>query len=169
VCHCKYCRAYQEHLGNGDELFDEFGGSEVFQMSPASIDISQGLEHVHCIKLTGKGALRFYAKCCNTPIANTMQNLNLPFAAVSPSCVVELRETQNRHDILGPVRYRLNGSSDNFLTLPKTNTASKYGMLAHMAKMMVVMIVRGDAKRSPFRGPDGRSFLKPERVKMQYS
>jgi hypothetical protein len=106
VCHCSYCVRWAELLARADEVLDEHGGSDVFQMSPRFLRIDEGLQHVACARLTPSGARRWYAACCATPIANTLATPRLPFVGVFPAC---LELPASRTEVLGPVRARVNG------------------------------------------------------------
>lgn len=167
VCYCKFCQAYQTHLGNADTILDAQGGTDIIQISPRQIIITSGIDNVHCIKLTEKGAFRFYAKCCNTPIANTAQNLNIPFAAVNPAFVVDVREASQRDAILGPVSFRVNGRGEAYEKLDKTDAWSRRKTLLKIAFRMVLMAIRKDVKQSPFRNKEGQPIVMPERVRVQ--
>ena len=81
VCYCRDCRAFVRHLGQADQL-EPGGGVPLIQTVPARIDIATGAEHIACKKLTDKGLLRWYAACCDTPLANTPKTAKLPFAGM---------------------------------------------------------------------------------------
>lgn len=81
VCMCDDCQAYAHYLKRED-LLDANGGTEVVPLVPAALKITAGKEHLRCLRLTGKGMYRWYAGCCNTPIANSMQSPKIPFAGV---------------------------------------------------------------------------------------
>lgn len=77
ICHCTDCAAYARHLGREDYL--DNGGTELFQCLPDDIVFDTGKEHLEMLRLSQSGLYRWYAGCCNTPIANTLPR-NLPFA-----------------------------------------------------------------------------------------
>ena len=58
-----------------------------------------------CLRLTSHGPLRWFAKCCNTPIGNTPPTNQVPFIGLIHSCL----DPQGRSldDVLGPVRLRV--------------------------------------------------------------
>lgn len=80
VCYCNSCRAFVERLGDTDRL-DAAGGSDLLQLKPQDVRFRKGTEHLHWMRLTEKGPLRWYAACCNTPMANTLGTRALPFAS----------------------------------------------------------------------------------------
>jgi len=109
VCMCKDCQAYTRFLGRSDELLNENGGSEIFQITPAQIKLESGLEHLACMRLSPKGTLRWYASCCNTPIANTLPSPALPFAGISCTFIAP-QDPHSKETALGPIRQRIFGS-----------------------------------------------------------
>ena len=72
VCMCDDCQAYAHHLGRAEHILDRNGGTEVFQLTPSQLTLTEGREHLRCLRLKEKGLMRWYAGCCNTPVANTL-------------------------------------------------------------------------------------------------
>ncbi|MDJ0637670.1 MAG: DUF6151 family protein [Paracoccaceae bacterium] len=79
-CYCKSCRAFVERLGKTERL-DAAGGSDLLQVAPDGVRILKGQEHLAWLRLTEKGPLRWYATCCNTPMANILPTRHVPFAS----------------------------------------------------------------------------------------
>lgn len=96
VCFCHDCRAAQLYFKQPDPAP---GPVEIFQMSPEEIEISRGAEHLAVMQLSPKGMLRWYAKCCNAPLATTPLTPKFPFAGV---IVKRIADSNN----LGPVTTR---------------------------------------------------------------
>ena len=80
-CYCGDCHTYAVALG-AEEMLDDHGGTELFQTLPSSVTITQGTRHLRNLRLKPKGLLRWYAGCCKTPIANTMNGTGLPFVGM---------------------------------------------------------------------------------------
>lgn len=104
VCMCIDCQTYAHHL-NSEELLDENGGTAIYQTTPKNVVLNSGQEHIKLLKLTPKGADRFYASCCNTPIANTLSGkmafIGLPtavldFDAIQSSSLQTIGEVTDR-------------------------------------------------------------------------
>ena len=51
------------------------------------VSFTSGIEHLACLSLTEKGLLRWYAKCCNTPICNTARNWKVPYVGMIGTCM----------------------------------------------------------------------------------
>ena len=81
VCYCRDCRAAARHLGVTGDLHPG-GGSPIFQTLPARIEITDGADRLGCLRLSPKGLHRWFAACCDTPIANTGGMPRLPVAGM---------------------------------------------------------------------------------------
>ncbi|MEX0306692.1 MAG: DUF6151 family protein [Ruegeria sp.] len=96
VCFCHDCRAAQLYFGQPDPAP---GPVEVFQMAPEDIKFESGAEHLAAMQLSPKGMLRWYAKCCNAPIATTPTTPKFPFAGFIVRRIPD-------HSGLGPITTR---------------------------------------------------------------
>ncbi len=149
VCYCNDCQAFANYLQSDGATLDANGGTDIFQMSPAHLRITRGLDRLACVRITPKGPLRWYADCCRTPIGNTPPTRQAPFVGLIHSCI----DTGNRtlDEMLGPVSLRIMGrhatgdrealdAHDGFLP------SQFVGILWKLLKWRV----RGDHRRSPF-------------------
>ena len=87
VCYCKDCRAYSHHLGAGARTHDALGGAEFVATQAKYVSFSEGTQHLACLSLSGKGLLRWYATCCNTPVGNTARNWKFPYVGLIHTCL----------------------------------------------------------------------------------
>jgi hypothetical protein len=71
VCYCRDCQAFAYAIGRSD-ILDEKAGTDVVQVAPAALTITDGQDHVKGLRLSDKGLYRFYASCCGTPLGNTV-------------------------------------------------------------------------------------------------
>ncbi len=76
-CYCHDCRAAQLYFKQPDPAP---GPVEILQTTPEDIRIDKGLEHLAAMQLSPKGMLRWYASCCDAPLATTPQTGKFPFA-----------------------------------------------------------------------------------------
>jgi len=153
-------------MGRAEHILDANGGTDVFQMSPRRLELTAGTEHVACMRVTEKGALRFYAACCKTPIAHTLPSAAVPFMAINHACVRWDGVDAPRHEVIGPVRARINGAftREEATRLGATRWAL-LKMLGHYVPLFLWWFVRGDAKHSPlFDAKTGRAIREPERI-----
>lgn len=52
------------------------------QVLPSRVEITSGVENVACARLSAKGLHRWYASCCNTPLANTVSTPRVPLVGL---------------------------------------------------------------------------------------
>ena len=79
ACYCQGCQNFARYLGREAEILDPNGGTDIYQASPGRLEILQGKEHLACVHLTERGALRWYTDCCKSPLGNTLATSNVPF------------------------------------------------------------------------------------------
>jgi hypothetical protein len=87
VCYCKDCRAYAQHLGQLAATHDTAGGAEFVATQAMHVSFEGDSRQLACLSLSKRGLLRWYAQCCNTPIANTTRNWRFPYAGLLHTCL----------------------------------------------------------------------------------
>lgn len=78
ICHCRDCRSAYTHLGRPDP-----GSVGILQTTQDRIRITRGGEHLHVFRHSPRGALRWYAGCCGTPLALTPLKPRLAHAGLN--------------------------------------------------------------------------------------
>jgi hypothetical protein len=78
ICYCRDCQDYARWLGREDDLLDARGASEVVAALPRHVRFDTGVERLACVRMTPAGPLRWYAACCNTPVATTAPEAATP-------------------------------------------------------------------------------------------
>ena len=146
VCYCKDCQAFARYLGRASEILDSNGGTDVIQTVPAKVTFTQGRETLACMRLTENGLVRWYAKCCNTPIGNTAANYRVSFIGLIHNCLEALPASLD--DSFGPVRMW------SFTKNAKTTiNASPFGMVPGILRILAMVLrarLNGAYKRTPF-------------------
>lgn len=153
VCYCDDCRAYAHALERPD-LLDEHGGTEIFQTAPARLKFTSGFEQARCMRLSDRGMFRWYAGCCNTPIANVMTSPGVPILGLF-TALIDTDDTS----VLGPIT-RVQA---RFATGTPPGDAEQTASLATIARVVRFMIagrLRGAHKPHPFF-VDGRPAAGP--------
>lgn len=162
-CYCHDCQAFANHLirtarSELNPILDEVGGTEIYQTAPWNITFHKGLEHVQCLRLTPKGLNRWYAKCCNTPIGNTI-NADLPFVGIIHNFIV--KDTQ-ASSCLGPIvgHHKLEHASGQ---VPPNIEKMAMPLLVTLKVFWRIFkwkaIKKG--KLNPFFNDEGRTICKP--------
>jgi hypothetical protein len=160
VCYCDDCQAFAKFLGRQTDVLDANGGTDIFQLSPACIEFTAGIEHVASMRLTPKGLLRWYASCCNTPIGNTLATSALPFLGLIRAFV-----TTPASAALGPIRargFRQFATGDKAAVPP--DPQALWRVLLRVVGLMLRWRLRGDHKRSPFFDAKSGAPLSAPRV-----
>ena len=103
MCYCKDCRAFAHFLGKADAIIDPAGGVDVLVTHPQEIAFSSGADAIACMSLSSAGMLRWYARCCNTPIGNTSRNNKMAYVGLSAAFLADPATLERD---IGPVRMR---------------------------------------------------------------
>ncbi|MEX0276899.1 MAG: DUF6151 family protein [Ruegeria sp.] len=96
ACFCKDCRAAQLYFQQPDPAP---GPVDILQTTPEDIVFESGADRLGLMQLSPKGMPRWYATCCNTPIATTTRTPKFPFVGF-------LADRLRVPDKLGPVKVR---------------------------------------------------------------
>ncbi len=146
-CGCQGCRQAAQRMR--PELLGAHGETQRFQVSPACVEITRGREHLACLQQTPRGALRWYAACCDTPIALTLRSARIPFIAFD---VMNGVDTEALLRAIGPMRARVNTKTSDRERAREIRADGRAlrEMLRHFAPLVWRWWRRGDHRRSPF-------------------
>ena len=161
VCYCKDCKAFAHFLKRADTVLDEHGGTAIVATIPKQVHFTQGLEALATMSLSDHGLLRWYARCCNTPIGNTPRDFKMPYVGLIESCLKS--DSPSLQESFGPVRMVLNTKSarGRVKSTPVNNLAT---MLVVM-KWVIGTRLSGAYKRNPFFGTEmGTPVARPREL-----
>lgn len=151
VCYCDDCQSFAYFLGRADQILDAHGGTDIFQTSPARLELSEGVDKLACMRLTPGGMVRWYASCCNTPVGNTMATRQMPFVGLIHSCVDHAADGRARDETLGPIRARVNARfAKGDRAQLDAHDRFPMSQLFRFVPMLLMARLRGDHTRSPF-------------------
>ena len=145
VCYCKDCQAFARFLGGGD-ILDEQGGTDVVQALPKNIHFTQGSEVLACVRLRENGLLRWYARCCNTPIGNTPANFKVSYVGLIHNCLEGSGKSLG--ESFGPVRLRVNTKSAR--GTPKPESMGFVPMVFRVLYTLLKARIDGSYRQTPF-------------------
>ena len=157
-CYCDDCQAFAHFLGREDEILDAHGGTEITQMSQASVRFTAGMDKVAAMRLSPKGMIRWYASCCRTPIGNTMPTPMLPFVGVIKAFIAAPAAA------LGPIRGRgfAKSAKGGPAAVPKDGLPEPL-MIARVLAKVLRWRLRNDHKRWPLRdAATGEPIVEPQ-------
>lgn len=158
VCYCDDCQMFAHFLDQAERVLDNYGGTQIFQMSPRHFEITTGQQHLACVRLRPKGLYRWFAQCCNTPLANSLTP-NIPFIGLINPVLQQATEAN-----VGPVKLRIygrfaRGDASSVGAHPK---APILGILAALGRLLGNRL-RGDNKRNALFDPEsGQPRVKPQ-------
>ena len=155
LCYCRDCQAFAHFLKCEKQVMDERGGSDIIQTLPKNVTFTQGIESLACLRLTEKGLVRWYARCCNSPIGNTLATPKISFIGLVHTCLESGGAPLDA--AFGPVRARFNTSGAKGDSKPKV---TGQGAVAwwFISKVLKARI-NGDYKRSPFFRTDNGALI----------
>lgn len=157
VCCCADCQAFVAYLGDDAQTLDEFGGTDIFQITQSQVQISEGQDKLQGMRLSKKGLLRWYTSCCNTPVGNTM-SASMPFVGVIHSFI----DLPERDSVLGPVRaYIQTQTAKGSPSYPTHHKKFPLGFTLRIIRMMLLWKLRGLHRPSVFFDENGRLNTKP--------
>jgi hypothetical protein len=159
VCYCRDCQAFAHFLGRTDDVLDANGGTDIIQTLPASVTITQGSGELAAMRLSDKGLVRWYAKCCSTPIGNTMADYRISFVGLVHNCLESPGSSLDRS--FGPIR---------MVSFPKRAKvkvrSTPLGITVGMLRLLTMMAgarMSGAYRRTPFYSKDtGAPIVTPK-------
>lgn len=150
ICYCDDCQAYAAFLGKAD-MVDAHGGTDIYQLAPAQLTITEGVDQLRCVRLSPKGLMRWYAGCCNTPVGNTLSP-KVPFIGVPHLFMDHAGDGRSRDQLLGPPLARVQAR------YAKGRPAGAHprwplGLLARSVRLLLLAKLTGKTRPSPFFDP----------------
>lgn len=155
VCYCQDCQAFARFLGPADSVLDAQGGSDLVQLPPHRIHITQGAANLAVMQLSTQGMLRWYAACCRTPLGNTFSSRNKPFTGLLVQCL----DGTQLDAAFGPVRGRVNTASA--MGEPKPQAFGMTSSLLRILGMVAGSRLSGRYKNTPFFTATGAPVAEP--------
>jgi len=146
VCHCNDCRAAYTHLGHDDPK-----SVGILQTTQDRVVFTKGGEHLRVFRHSPKGALRWFATCCDTPLFFTPLKGRLVHVGLNTDCLTDA-------DAIGP------HVAEAFI--PKQN--GKQGMkgmgtmLTRMVTRMAAKNISGEWRDTPFFDDNGAPSVSPK-------
>ncbi|PWT84369.1 MAG: hypothetical protein C5B56_15765 [Proteobacteria bacterium] len=163
VCYCKDCQAFARFLDRPDVL-DGAGGTDIFQMPPARMKLTTGIDALRCLRLSAKGVLRWYTDCCRTPIANTAASPRFPVIGLIHSFTGDAAGAHSRDEMLGPPLCRIYERSAIAPLPPNAPAPASLRVFAQRASKLLGWGLRGLGRPTPFFDDQTKAPLCAPRV-----
>ncbi len=103
-----------------------------------------------CMRLTKRGLVRWYAKCCNTPLGNTLGNYKVSFVDLIHSCLEN--GGRSLDDSFGPIRMWVNTKGAKGAV--PSNTMAEIGGIMRIVGMLLRARLNGSNRRTIFFSPE---------------
>ena len=146
VCHCRDCRSAYTHLGRDDP-----GEVGILQTTQDRVAFTAGREHLGLFRHTPKGAMRWFARCCGSPLFHTPTGARLVHAGLNADRLDDPKAA-------GPV--------DAQAFVPKPGGGATHKGLARMVTRMASRIAAGNLsggwRDSPFFDDAGAPVVAPQ-------
>lgn len=156
-CCCADCQKFAVFLEQEDKILDQYGATDIFQIPIAHLFINQGHEQLALMRLTPKGLNRWYTKCCNTPIGNTL-GAKAPFIGIIHNF---MQHTNNRDQELGKTRGHIHCQSAT-QPVPAPLQVSFFKISMRVLGKLISWKLKGLNQPSAFFDRDGRAVCKPK-------
>lgn len=146
VCYCGDCQAYARVLGQPQRVLDLLGGTDVVATQSKYVTFTSKTQTLACLSLSPQGLLRWYAKCCSTPIANTPRNWKLPYVGLVHTC---LRQPEPLEQSFAKVQLHVNTKAAKGRP-PRVGRLSGMTRFAGLALRLTGSRLSGGYRATPF-------------------
>ncbi|MBR0551194.1 hypothetical protein J7S20_01600 [Sphingomonadaceae bacterium LXI357] len=159
VCHCSDCLAFVRFC-DPDRVPAVIDGVQLFQTRVSRMAITLGKELIACVHLTDKPMLRWYSKCCRTPLFHTVHSGWYPFVTIH----VAILDYDRRAAAIGEPRGHTFVSNVP-AALRNFREVSRFGIMARFTVRMWNDLVSGDFRRAELFEPASlKPIVEPRRL-----
>ena len=159
ICHCVDCQAFQHALGRAESVLDAHGGTEIVGVTPAAFELLRGRDRVAALRLTSRGLLRWYTRCCDTPIANTAPSCRVAHVGMIAAPITDANGPRALEALFGPVTDRI--FCDRAVDGPVPGATRALRMAPGMVASIGARLLRGEHRRSAFFDARGEPLSAP--------
>lgn len=144
-CGCKGCQSFAKFCNRHEKITDDFGATDIIQMSQERLQFIRGQNKLSCIRQTPKGAIRWYTTCCKTPVGNTPALSQIPLIGIISSSLDQADDSALLESMAGKIKSRV------FCAPPARNVGKleMAFMVARIVALILLWISKGDLKKSP--------------------
>jgi len=157
MCCCDDCQSFAQYLKQESSVLDQYGGTDIFQMPISHVKITAGTEQISSIRLSDKGLYRWYTKCCNTPIGNTM-GPEAPFIGVIHNFI---DNAASRDQELGKSKGHIQTKFAK-QEVPVNLKGSSFKIILRSLSKLIIWKIKGFNKPSVFFDDKGKPIARPK-------
>jgi hypothetical protein len=148
ICYCTDCQAFARFLKRPDVL-DQAGGTDIFHIPAGRVKFTAGRDVMRCLQFSSR-VLRWYADCCQTPIANTAAGPRFPVVGIIHSFMDYDGDGRTRDEALGPPLCRIFERSAVGPLSPNAPPPHSFRLVAVRGPVLVGWWLRGLGRPHPF-------------------
>jgi hypothetical protein len=163
ICYCDDCQMYARFLGT-DGVLDEFGGTDVFQTTPAHVLITEGRCEIRCLRLSDRGLMRWYSGCCKVPLANTVASPRVPFVGIVHTFLDHASDGRTRDEAQGPPRAFIQGRFAPGGVPAHAHPRAPLSVILRSIRVLLLGWVRREHRPSPFFDAAAKTPISAPRV-----
>lgn len=152
TCYCNHCRHFAEEYGEADTL-DDGGGVAMAMLTIDRIRVLKGGEELAAMHYSPTGPLRWYTRCCGTPVGITAGTGKMPYLALHAARL-------EPGEALGPPLFCPHAKSATG-PVARSRGIAPLVFAGAMAQVLGAKF-SGRWKTSPFFGEDGAPVAEPE-------
>jgi hypothetical protein len=164
VCHCRGCQAWAHKLDRQGAMLDAAGGTDLFQITPSQLRIDRGADQLRVVRLTEKGALRWYTACCQTPIANSLDQAWVPWLALQHVLLdADVLGLDSRSADIGPTAYKIH-ARNALVPVEGGHPTGPISLVLNTLWHTLIDTAKGRARPTPFFDEDGAPTAELESI-----
>jgi hypothetical protein len=159
ICYCTDCRAFGRFVvglretaansGSDHPILDAQGGTELIQVAQSKLRFLQGEDQLLAVRLTEQGMIRWYTRCCHTPIGNTMASRGGAFIGLIHSCLTHPQLNADFGDKVAQL------NTNTALGTPKPQQHGLFRVISSFLWLLISERVSGRYLQSPLFNADG--------------
>jgi hypothetical protein len=158
ICYCRSCQTFARVLGREHEILDAQGGTDIVQARTSALSFTQGSEQLACVRLSERGPLRWYARCCNTGIGNTPADWRVAIVGLVHDSL-RSAGAPPLTTAFGAVAMRVH--TRDARNPPAPRGSSQLRLVARLAPAVLRARMGGSYRRTPFFDAAGRPIAAP--------
>lgn len=156
ICHCADCQAYAHLLGDPGSVLDATGGTDIVASPASTVRFTAGADQLACLSLSPRGLLRWYARCCRTPVVNMPRDWKVPYAGMVHTV---LERPQPMSASYPPAMLRINTKSATGTPPKSDRPVAGWARFFGLMGSLLAARARGQYRQSPFFKENGEPVV----------
>ena len=141
-------------------MLDALGGTRIVAVAPRHVTFRAGSEQLACMSLSATGTLRWYARCCRTPLGNTPRDPRTSHVGLVHLALGSAADIEHS---FGPVRMHVHRDGAHGRAPQNRATSFVLAVLGYL-RSLVGSRIGGGWRTNPFFDTAGRPRAQVEQV-----